>query len=79
MPPRSPLLQLEAVLVDAAGGIDREHELQVDRGLRRRGQGGAAAIAATSSAASVLCPAGRTRSTTARCAKTLLHVHTPVS
>ena len=49
---RSPALQLEAVLVDAAGGIDREHELQVDRGLRRRGQG-RGGRAATSSAASV--------------------------
>ena len=28
----SALLQLEADLIDAAGGIDREHELQVDRG-----------------------------------------------
>ena len=33
------LLQLEAVLVDAARGIDREHELQVDRGLRGRRRG----------------------------------------
>ena len=29
-------LQLEAVLIDAAGRIDREHELQVGRGLRGR-------------------------------------------
>ena len=28
------LLQLEARLVDAAGGIDRQHELQIDLGLR---------------------------------------------
>ena len=33
------LLQLEADLVDAARGIDREHQLQVDRGLRRRRRG----------------------------------------
>ena len=32
------LLQVKTDLIDAAGGIDREHELQVDRGLRGRGQ-----------------------------------------
>ena len=32
------LLQVKTDLIDAAGGIDREHELQVDRGLRRRRQ-----------------------------------------
>ena len=30
------LLQIEADLIDAARGIDREHEMQVDRGLRRQ-------------------------------------------
>ena len=33
------LLQVEADLIDAAGRIDREHQLQVDRGLRRRRHG----------------------------------------
>ena len=33
------LLQLEAILIDAAGSIDREHELQVGRGLRSGWQG----------------------------------------
>jgi hypothetical protein len=32
------LLQVKTDLIDAAGRIDREHELQVDRGLRRRRQ-----------------------------------------
>jgi hypothetical protein len=30
------LLQLKARLIDAAGSIDREHELQVDAALRHR-------------------------------------------
>ena len=35
------LLQLEALLAHAAGGIDGEHQLQVDRRLRRCGRPGA--------------------------------------
>ena len=33
------LLQLKAILIDAAGSIDREHELQVDAALRHRRRG----------------------------------------
>jgi len=32
-------LQFEADLIDAAGRIDREHELQIDGSLRRRPSG----------------------------------------